>query len=281
MYSHIKLLVIIVFTIFLFILNTVIYAQESRPVNIRPIAPEVKSTISPEESEKRLQDAILLFERGKTEAAIYALQQLENADPTNYRVLFKLGEMAIAERNWAYSIEVLRKASYLRPQDIEIRLILMDIYRAYQMPIQEIEVGREIIGLEPDHIIANRRLAKLYQDQAMQEDEIQIRLKLKRLIPDGYQNLKRLADIFDEEGLYWESAKVYEQIRKYHPEKIIDATRMAALYDKLRENFRELEVLDHTAKKGTKSRWLRGRAERRQRVFLDVWDQFEANTTFR
>jgi tetratricopeptide (TPR) repeat protein len=281
MFSHIKLLVIIAFMTCLCILNTVIYAQESRQVDIRPPGPEAKPTISPEESEKRLQDAILLYKRGKTEAAIYALQQLEKADPTNYRVLFKLGELAIADRNWAYAIEVFRKASYLRPKDIEVRLILMDIFRAYQMPIQEIEAGREIIGLEPAHLTANRRLAKLYQDQAMQEDEIQVRLKLKRLVPDDYQNLKRLADIYDGEGLYWESAKVYEQIRKYHPEKVIDATRMAALYDKVGETFRGLEVLDHTAKRGGKSPWLRGRAKRKQRVLLDVWDHFEANTTFR
>ncbi len=253
------------------------WPQESRPVEFSPPEAGSFAKISPEESERRLQDAMLLFKRGKTDAAIYMLQQLQKADPTNYKVLFKLGEMAISAKNWAYSIEVLRKASLLRPDDIEVRLILMDIYKAYQMLIQEINVGKEILALDPAHVTATNRLAEIYRGQAMQEDEIRIRQKLKRLTPENYQNLKRLAVIFDENGQLWESARVYEQIREFYPEKLEDMRRLAAIYDKLGESFRELLVLDHIAERRGKRGWMQSRAIKSLRKQNNIYDPVQAN----
>lgn len=240
-----------------------IWAQESRPTDqIRPPELDAMPKISSEESERRLRDAMLLYDRGKTDAAIYMLQQLEKVDPMNYKVLFKLGEMAIAAKNWAYSINVLRKASYIRPKDIEVRLILIDIFKAYQMPIQGIIVAKEILALDPSHIIATQQLAELYQDQAMLDDEIKIRQQLKNLVPDDYQNLKRLAVIFDNSGELWEAARVYEQIRKYHPQKINDMTRLAAIYGQLGHYFRELRVVDQLEEEGEKRKWLKARGKK-------------------
>jgi tetratricopeptide (TPR) repeat protein len=258
-----------------------IWSQESRPTDYAdPTEVGAIPKISPEESERRLQDAMLLFDRGKTDAATYMLQQLEKADPTNYKVLFKLGEIAIAEKNWAYSLDVLRKASYIRPEDIEVRLILMDIYKAYQMPIQEIIVGKEILVLDPEYVVTAKRLAGLYKEQAMQEDEISIRQKLKRLTPDDYQNLKRLAVVFDENGQLWESAKVYEQIREYYPEKLEDMQHLAAIYDRLGENFREAQVLDHIAERGGGRSWMQSRAETSLRKQTSIYDPFQARLIF-
>ncbi len=270
----------LVFAVSICIFSSNIFAQEARPTDIRPPETATTAKITPEESERRLQDAKLLFDRGKTDAAIYMLQQLEKTDPTNYKVLFKLGEMAIADRNWAYSIEVLRKASFLRLEDIDVRLILMNVYKAYQMPIQEIVVGKEILALDPKHIVAAKRLAELYMEQAMWEDEIKIRQKLKRLVTDDYQNLKRLADIYDKNGELWEAARIYEQIRKFHPTKTDDMTRLAAIYDELKENFREIQVLDQIKKKGDYS-WLKGRAIKNIRLQSKIYDPFNARLTFR
>jgi tetratricopeptide (TPR) repeat protein len=256
------------------------WPQESRATDyVHP--PEVGALpkISPEESQRRLQDALLLFDRGKKDAAIYMLQQLEEDDPTNYKVLFKLGELAINAKNWAYAIQVLRKASILRPNDIEIRLVLLDIYKAYQMPLEEIIVAKEIIALDPHHIVALKRLAELYHDQAMKEEEIEIRQKLKHLTPDNYQNLKRLAVIFDENGQLWESAKVYEKIKKYYPEKLKDMRRLAAIYDELGENFRELLTLDHIAEQGGRRGWMQTRAITSLRRQTDTYDPLVAGLT--
>lgn len=157
----------------------------------------------------------------------------------------------------------------------------MDIYRAYQMPIQEIRTGKEILALDPKHIIATKRLAKLYKEQAMPDDEIRIRQALKRMVPDDYQNLKRLADIFNERGELWEAARIYEQIREYYPKNIKDMTQLAAIYDELGESFRELRVLDEIKESGEKRGWLKGRVMKRLRKENNIYDPFNAGLTFR
>jgi tetratricopeptide (TPR) repeat protein len=268
-------------TIILFSLVDETWSRESRPIEIEASEVGVLQSISPEESERRLQDATLLFKRGKTDAAIYILQQVQKADPTNCEVLFKLGEMAVGAKNWAYSIQVLREASFLRPDDIELRLILMDIYKAYQMPIQEIIVAKEILVLDPEHVVAAKRLASLYEEQAMQEDEVTIRQLVNRLAPDDYTNLKRLAVIFDISGQLWESAKVYEQIRKHYPDKLVDMRRLAAIYDTLNERFRETQVLDHIAKMGGERGWMQGRAISSIRKQNKIYDPFQIGVMFK
>ena len=279
MVKPVSLIVIVSLIGLIFI--TKLRAMESLPVAMEASKPDARSTISPEESEQRLREGMLLFERGKTEAAIYTLQQLEKADPTNYQVLLKLGEIAIEAKNWAYSIQVLRKASFLRPKDIQVRLVLMDIYKAYQMPIQEIMLAREILALDPQHIIATQRLAELYREQSMQGDETKIRQHLKKLLPDDYKNLKRLAVIFDLSGQPWEAAKNYEKIRKYYPGKLKDIQRLAALYDKLGEAFREAEVLDHIAEHGGGRSWMQSRAETVLRKQNNIYDPVLGSINFK
>lgn len=267
--------------ILVFIVNRDVSAQEARPTEqlLQEVGPISK--ITPEESESRMTEAKLLFDRGKTDAAIFLLQQLEKADPTNYEVLFKLGEMAIADRNWAYSISVLRKASFIRPNDIEVRLILIDIYKAYQMPIQGIIVAKEILVLDPQHLTGTKRLAELYKEQAMLEDEIEIRLRLRRLEPDGFENLKRLASIYYESGDLWEAAKVYEEIRIFYPKKIKVLTQLVAIYDKLGESFRELQIIKLIEENGNRRNWLKDRSVKNLRKQTNLADLFLPRALFR
>jgi tetratricopeptide (TPR) repeat protein len=237
--------------------------------------------ISPEESQSRLEDARLLFERGKSDAAIFMLQALSKVDPDNYQVLLELGRIAVGAKNWAYSIQVFRQASLMRPKDIEVRMILMDVYKAYQMPIQEIIVCKEVVALDKNHILAHQRLAELYYEQAMLEDEIIVRQKLKRLTPHDYTNLKKLAVLFDSNAQLWESAKVYEKIRQHHPNKLDDMRRLAAIYDKLGESFREAEVLDHIKAQGGGGSWMESHAEQVLRRQNNIHDPFAAEATFK
>lgn len=203
------------------------------------------TTISSEESKQRLADAKLLSARGKSDAAIYMLQALAKGDPENYEVLLELGRIAVDAKNWAYSIQVFRKASLIRPEDIEVRLILMDIYKAYQMPIQEIIVAKEVFVLDPSRITSAIRLSGLYQAQAMTEEEILFRRRIKKLSPRYYKNLKRLAEVLYKDSQLWESAKIYEQIRQYYPENISDLRKLASIYVNLDERFRETIIYDH------------------------------------
>jgi len=256
-------------------------AQETRPTTAPPQSTQPIPSISKKQIMQRMDDARKLFERGKTDAAIYLLQQVEKADPNNYPVLLKLGEMAIADKNWAYSITVLRKASLIRPKDVEVRLILLDIYKAYQMPIQGIIVAKEILAIDPSHIVATRRLAKLYHEQAMLEDEINTRKSLRRLVSNDYDNLKRLAVIYDNSGELWEAAQLYEEIRKFHPDKNQDLSRLAGIYDRLGESFRGLQVIDQLEKNGEDLGWLEERSAVRLRQQSEIHDHFTTGLDIR
>lgn len=220
--------------------------ENTLPIASKKIRNKATSTmVSAEDSKRRLTNARLLFERGKSDAAIYMLQQLAKDDPDNYEVLLELGRIAVGAKNWAYSIQVFRKASLMRQEDIEVRLILMDVYKAYQMPIQEIIVAKEIFELDPSQRIAVTRLSELYQKQAMYEEEITFRRLAKKLDPSNYKNLKRLAEVLYTDTQLWESAKVYEQIRKYYPENLVDLRKLASIYAKLDERFHENIVYNH------------------------------------
>lgn len=238
------------------------------------------ATVSPEESKRRLEDAKLLFERGKSDAAIYMLQALSKADPDNYEVLIELGRIAVGAKNWAYSIQVFRKASLMRPKDTEVRLILMDVYKAYQMPIQEIIVAKEIVELDPNQLTASIRLAELYQNQAMYDEEIDTRRVVKKLEPDNYKNLKRLAEVLYIDSQLWESAKVYEQVRKHHPEKIDDMRQLASIYAKLDERFREAVIYDHIDSISGGSGSGKDIAINRIRETSSIFNPFNARATY-
>jgi len=168
-------------------------------------------------SDTRFDDALLLHNSGSTDAAIYLLQQVQHDYPNDTRVLFKLGEMAIAGKNWAYAIEVLRRAADLLPKDVQARLVLMDVFRAYQMPIQEIKAGQEILAIDPRHVDALKRLCHLYEEQGMPDDEEAARRTLADLEPENHDNLLRLASALEKRGLLWEATVYRERLAKKAP----------------------------------------------------------------
>lgn len=262
------------------ILESVVTAHESSPFLFDTQVAEAGKPMTSKEIQKGLEDAQLLAELGKADAAIYALQQLEKANPNNYTVLVKLGEIALQAKNWAYAIQVLRKASLLQPKDIKVRLTLMDIYKTYNMSVQEFVVTNEILGLAPEHPKALRHLADFYKKQGIASDEIKVRLKLKHLSPDDYPNLKRLAEVFDNKGDLWEAARVYEHIRIYYPDRLDDMRRLAAIYDELDEHYRQSQILDHIAEHGGDRSWMQKKLTKRLRLQNDIFDSFEASSTF-
>ncbi len=193
--------------------------------------------------QSQIDDAIKLFEKGKVDAAIYRLQQIHKMFPKNETVLFKLGEMAISSRNWAYAINVLDKVATLRPKDIEVRIVLMEIYRAYQMPIQEIITAREIIAIDPDNEVALRKLAYLYHIQAMPEEEERTRRTLAKRDTTNHDNFNQLAMLQEKKGAIYEEIRTREKIQKYFPDKIENDLRLARAYGLEGELYSKLILL--------------------------------------
>ena len=172
------------------------------------------------------------------------LQQIHKAFPEDVNVLFKLGQMAISSKNWAYAINVLDKAAKLRPENIEVRLVLMQIYRAYQMPIQEIITAREIIDIDPDNEVTLRKLAYLYHIQAMPEEEESIRRILIKKDPGDYNNFLQLAFLQEKKGAIYEEILTREKIQKYFSGKIENDLRLARAYGIEGELYCKLNLLE-------------------------------------
>jgi tetratricopeptide (TPR) repeat protein len=157
----------------------------------------------------------------------------------------KLGEMAISSKNWAYSIEVLKKAAELKPTDVPTRILLMDIYKAYQMPIQEIMAGREILALEPKNSLVLQRMAELYHDQDLPDDEVDVRSRLVEVKPRDYANMVVLAHLHWKIGQPWEEITVMRQLAREYPDKQEHLRRLAALYgdETVLDRFNQLKTL--------------------------------------
>jgi tetratricopeptide (TPR) repeat protein len=244
-----------IFIILFLLLSTALvwqkgFAQESRSTTVEEAAAQSGPKLSPQEIRDRILEAERLFKEGKMEAAIYSMQQVYLSEPGNDEVLLKLGAMAIQSKNWAYSIETLRNASRLRPQDIQLRLILMDIYKAYQMPIQEITAGKEILAIKSDHVQALRRLGELYQDQHIPDDEAEVRTKLMEVEPRDYKNLSRLANLLEKNGEIWEATLVMRHIIEQFPEKVEDRKHLAHLYAIDEDYYSEFWELEKILKAG-------------------------------
>jgi hypothetical protein len=190
--------------------------------------------------QKHYDDAMMLYDHGQKEAAMYKLQLLLKKYPASIKLLRRLAEMAVNEQNRAYAMEVLQKAARLTPKDVEVRFILVDIYRAYHMPILEIMMCREILEIEPDNARALQKMAELYDDIDLPDFDMQTRQKLKKLQPADYQNLRRLAVLLYESNDEWEETLVYRDIARRFPEKRQDLDRLARLYGIDTDLYRQL-----------------------------------------
>ncbi|MBN2351319.1 MAG: hypothetical protein JXD23_02035 [Spirochaetales bacterium] len=193
--------------------------------------------------DKEIKQALLLFDMDRGEAAIYRLQQLQERYPNDASILQRLCEMAIAGKNWAYAIVVLEKLAAVKPKDVGVRVILMDVYKAYQMPIQEIKTAKDIIDIDPGDVDTLERLAKLYHGENMFLEEERVRLMLDGLKPFDLDNLEKLAVFYAEEGNVREETVIRERIHSLAPHDIANSTRLIYLYNEAKDMYQKLLLL--------------------------------------
>jgi len=191
----------------------------------------------------RFEDALELYKAGQAPAAIYMLQQLAKDHPSDSKVYLKLAEMAVEQKNWAYGIQTLAQAARCRPDDIVVRQVLMSIYAAYQMPIEEIMVGKEILAVQPRNKKIIRRLVALCFKQNLFEDEALMRSKLHDLDPGDYENMLLLADLYCRTGKVVEEINTLRSILKRWPDRREHRIRLAALYGETSDHYNELDIL--------------------------------------
>jgi len=197
----------------------------------------------PQGKDSRYADALALFQAGKSDAAIYKLQTIVSDSPDDADVYKKLAEMAVENKNWAYAIQTLAEVARIRPEDVVVRRVLMSIFAAYQMPVEELQVGREVLAREPRNKEVLTRLAYVCHDQSLFDDETMLRSRLAELEPGNYENLRALALLHCRSNRPDEEISVLRRILKQWPDKREHRIRLAAVYGSVNDRFSQLEVV--------------------------------------
>lgn len=113
---------------------------------------------------------LLYFNEGKKEEAIeYFRKALELSEAKDEDALFNMATAYTDLQDYDMAIQSMSKVVELRPEDIDYRMVLADIYEkliAETGNVQDvdfaIETYREILELEENHEAANVKLAKCY-----------------------------------------------------------------------------------------------------------------------
>jgi len=217
-------------------------AESGLPEPVKTLTPAEMNSPSGDDDPifiREYGDALLLYRNGKKEAAIYKLQQLLVRFPKNLTLLRKLAEMAIDQDNRAYAIQILQRAMSISPGDLEGRLSLIKIYRAYNMPILAMIALREALKIDPDNRKALQELSLYYQQYGFYAEEEAL---LRRLcaVSGDFNNFSRLATIISNQGENWEEILLYRDITERFPEHREALCNLARLYGSDMDYYRQL-----------------------------------------
>jgi tetratricopeptide (TPR) repeat protein len=227
----------------LFAALTVHAAESGLPEPVKTLTPAELNGPSGDDDpmfQREYGDALLLYQSGHKEAGMYKLQLLLVKFPNNVRLLRKLAEMAIEQDNRAYAIQMLQRAMSISPGDLEGRLSLVKIYRAYNMPVLAMMALREALQKDPDCREALQELSGYYQENGFYAEE---ELLLRRLcsISADFNNFSRLATVIGNEGDNWEEILVYRDMAERFPEHRETLNQLARLYGNDMDYYRQLQ----------------------------------------
>ncbi|GEM_PF-2098469 len=217
-------------------------AESGLPESVKPHTPTEMNSPSGDDDpvfQREYGDALLLYQKGHKEAALYKLQMLLEKFPGNLTLLRKLAEMAIDQDNRAYAIQMLQKAMSISPGDLEGRLSLVRIYRAYDMPVLAMIALREALQIDPNCQEALQDLSRYYQKHALYADE-EVLLRRLCAISADFNNFSRLATIMSNQGDNWEEILIYREMAERFPEHKEMLNTLARLYGDDSDYYRQL-----------------------------------------
>ncbi len=197
------------------------YRVESQPPPEKSIDKDVQILI---------EKARALYQEGISQSAILTYQNAIQLDPKNEIARLELGKIALETKNWAYAIRMLSELAELRPNDIETRRILLEIYYTYEEPLLEMKTAYELLTLSPNDTALLVRIAKLYDLHEMYPEEIKILERHLRLVPNRIATYKKLATLYALQKNDKKEIDTYERWLKIQPENVEIRKKLANLY---------------------------------------------------
>jgi len=196
---------------------------------------EGQSTLEPEKETNKdvmllIQKARELYKAGIYQSAILSYQNAIKLDPKTEIARLELGKIALETKNWAYAIRMLSELAALRPNDLETRRVLMEIYYTYEEPLLEMKTAYELLALSPSDTALLRRIANLYQMHEMHDEEIKILEQSSQLAPRKPEILEKLASLYTLRKNEKKEVETYERLLKLQPDNTMIMKRLARLY---------------------------------------------------
>ncbi len=127
------------------------------------------------------------------DSAIKLLEKAKTIDPKNFRAWMDIGRDLI-QRNTQipYALVCLREAAKLRPNDVEVHLLLGDAYRTQGQEEKSINEYKEVLRIDPEN-----------------EDAVEKMLKLQ---PENVDLLKKYVKILEKKGNKDDLVRAYIKI---------------------------------------------------------------------
>lgn len=185
---------------------------------------------APGEIEQLFKKGLELSAQGLIEPAIVAFQEVVAKDPKNVDARLELGKLALRAQNWAYAIQMFGELVALKPEDAELRRVVMEVYDSYNMEIETLQTAIELARLVPNDANLLERLAKLYHKQDLIPEEIETYERLAALRPTDPEPLWKLAELYEQRGRPREQRAAYERIRRLTPDDPKILKRLARVY---------------------------------------------------
>lgn len=159
-----------------------------------------------------IPEAVQLFDEGKVNDAVNLL--MDHVNQLSEEDNFSVGELL---QHWGFldeAKEVFEKLLRKHPNDVEIKLMLADIYVDLEEDENALQLIEDISPNDPQYIRALVVLADIYQAQGLVEVAELKLLEAKRLAPKNEMIDLGLAELYFYAGDFKKAITYYEKLKK-------------------------------------------------------------------
>jgi len=135
--------------------------------------------------EDLLREAKQLREKGHRNAAIALYDLALKKDPDNIGAIREFGDFMVEIRNYAHAIKMYKRYLTLKPDDYQIRGLVVDIYASLDQLDQAMSESLDLLKRDPGNLSALKKIRKIYSRSKLYREEMLISEKILQFEPDN------------------------------------------------------------------------------------------------
>lgn len=193
-----------------------------------------------------------------------------------YNDAMKQAKEARGGRNFRTAIFALKCAINLRPENIEPRLRLAEIYHELNMLDEALDECKRALLFKPDDLAVHTMAAKLHLEKSSLEEAVRHYREVIRLSPNDIDTRITLGDVLWNLKQIESAEAAYLQAAEVAPDNTLPHERLLRLY-----TARKLypKALDHMFKSKTLAKGIRSDDHAKYRILAQIiQDEFEVIT---